>query len=180
MTRQESSQQMSTAKVLGVQHRPVAESRAVDTSHAPWRALGWFGLVLTVVGLADVILVFYPARMGDPSWEFGAIDAAVSTMPVLVVGVAALLGGALGRRKVGQVRAAAILAVLLSIAILGGYLIYLTNVPMALRLAPPEVKAGIYKSIARTTIMSTAFGIGFLVAAFAAFRSTSSRYRSTA
>jgi hypothetical protein len=167
---------MNTTKVLGG-HEKAAAPRAVDTSHAPWRALAWFGAVLTFVGLADVILVFYPARMGDPSWEFGVIDAAVSTMPLLVVGVAAMLGGALGRQSVRQVRVVAVFAVLLAIAILAGYLVYLTNVPMALRVAPDEVKAGIYKSIARTTVMSTAFGIGFLAAAIAAFRSTSSGRR---
>lgn len=167
-------QNMTTTKVLTGSEKAAAQSKAVDTSHAPWRALGWFGLVLTVVGLADVLLVFYPARMGDPSWEFGVIDAAVSTMPLLVVGVGALLGGALGRRKVGQVRAVAVLAGLLAVGILAAYLVYLTNVPMALRVSPEEVKAGIYKSIIRTTIMSTTFGIGFLVAAIAAFRSTSS------
>lgn len=165
---------MMTTKVLTGSDKAVGRPRVVDSSNASWRGLTWFGLVLTVVGLADVVLVFYPARMGDPSWEFGVIDAAVSTMPVLVVGVAALLGGALGRRKVGQVRAVAVLALLLAVAILASYLIYLTNVPMALRMSPEEVKAGIYKSIARTTIMSTAFGIGFLAAAIAAFRSTSS------
>jgi hypothetical protein len=165
---------MNTTKVLGVQERAVPQVRPADTSHAPWRALGWFGLVLSFVGLVDVLLVFYPARMGDPSWEFGVVDAAVSTMPLLVVGVAAMFGGALGRRKVGLTRAVAIFAILLALGILAGYLIYLTNVPMALRMSPEEVKAGIYKSIARTTVMSGAFGIGFIVAAFAAFRTTRS------
>ena len=163
---------MSTTKVLGVQGRAAPQLRLADV--AAWRALGWFGLVLSFVGLVDVLLVFYPASPGDPSWEFGVVDAAVSTMPLLVVGVAAMFGAALGQRKVGVTRGVAVFAILLATAITAGYLIYLTNVPIALRMAPEEVKAGIYKSIARTTIMSTAFGIGFLVAAFAALRTTRS------
>ncbi|HEX6309644.1 MAG TPA: hypothetical protein VFZ69_15825 [Longimicrobiales bacterium] len=164
---------MAASKVLIGQERTATR----DTTHAAWRALAWFGLVLTFVGLVDVILVFYPARMGDPSWEFGVFDAAVSSIPLLVVGVAALLGGALARSRTGQVRAIAALAVVLALGILGGYIVYLTNVPLALRLAPEEVKPGIYKSIVRTTVMSAAFGIGFMVAAVAAVRSTRSSRR---
>lgn len=166
-----------SVSISGIAER-AGGARPADASQGAWRGLGWFGFVLAFVGFADVLLVFYPARFGEPSWEFGVVDGAVSSMPLLFVGLAGLFGSALAQRRNWMIWTVAVCAAFIGLAIAALYLIYLTNVPMALRTAPAEVMTGIYKSIARTTVMSVMFGGGLMMAAFAAMRSMRSAPRS--
>ena len=149
---------MQTTPLIG----KAALAGSSNPAEPAWRALGWFGLVLAFVGLTDAALVFYPARFGDPSWEFGVLSTAVSSMPLLLVGVAALLSSAMARQKRWQARVFAALAILLGVAVLFIFALYLTTVPIALKLAPAEIMAGIYKSIFRTSVMSTVFAATFI------------------
>jgi hypothetical protein len=162
------------APVLGVAQPDSAKTRSrsavVAPVHRAWRALGWFGGVLALVGGMDVLLVFYPARFGDPSWEFGVADSAVASLPLLVMGLAAPMASALAQQKKWQTRIVAGLCLFIGLGIFAGYVVYLTNVPMALRAAPPEVSVGIQKSIVRTTLMSVAFGASLIIGAIMAFR----------
>ena len=129
-----------------------------------WRAASWFGLLFLLIGLADMALVWYPLRPGNPTWEFGAIDLSFSSLPVLSVGFATSLAAsaALGRTK--MLWMLALLGLLVGLFCIGGYLLFLTDVPLALRNAPAEVLTGIKKSVMRTTI----FGVGFATAYLAA------------
>ena len=159
---------LQTSQFIGKTAAPAAPS----PSTAAWRALGWFGSVLAFVGLADVLLVFYPARFGDPGWEFGVLATAVSSLPLLMVGLAAQLGSAMALERKWLARGVAAFAILLGIATLFVFAVYLTTVPIALKLAPEEVMAGIYKSIMRTTVMATAFSITFISAGVFTIRSS--------
>lgn len=163
-----------SGKVLSRPEIAPARTQA-GASDAAWRCLAWFGIVVGFVGFADVALVFYPARFGDPTWEFGVVDSAVSSLPLLIMGLAAIMGAAMARKRPAQIRAAAVVALLLALLILAAWIMYMTTAPLAVRVSPPEIKPGIYKSIARTTIMSVAFGGGLVVAAAMAFRSLRTR-----
>lgn len=116
-----------------------------------WRALGWFGLGLLLVGLVDVALVWYPVRSGNPAWEFGAVDGSLSTAPVLLVGlmaaVVAVLAGA--GRWLSAITGG--LAVLMTLLCAVGLFLYWTDVPLALSGVPEGAVVGIKKSMVRTT-----------------------------
>ena len=152
--------------------RAAGASISAAAAHSGWTVLGRFGVVLGIIGFADFALVFYPGRFGDPTWEFAAVDAAFSSLPVFTLGLALMLAAALARGFVRQVRVLAVVCVVLAVAIMALMLLYATNVPLALRLSPPEVLPGIYKSIVRTVLMAIVFGIGFVVAGITAWRRT--------
>lgn len=160
-------------KVLGVKGQRDRETQSrTHGSTAPWawRPLGWFGLLFVVIGLADMALVWYPLRPGNPTWEFGAIDLAFSTLPVLTIGIAAVLAAALGR---GRRRAAMFWAVMctgLGLACVAGYLVFLSDVPLALRNAPAEVLTGVKKAVFRNTVFGVAFASAYLGAGIAVLR----------
>ena len=139
---------------------------------AGWTVLGRLGVVLAIIGLADFALVFYPGRFGEPTWEFAAVDAAFSSLPVFTIGLALMAGAGLARGFVRRTRAVAVLCVLLAVVIVGLMLLYATNIPLAIRMSPPEVLPGIYKSIIRTVLMGVVFGAGFVTAGVTAWRRT--------
>lgn len=161
-------------RTTALEHRESGRSWP-STAERGWRMLGWIGLVLSAVGLMDFLLVFYPARMGDPSWEFGAVDAGFSALPLLAMGTGLSLASAVTVAGRWRIRIWALFALLIGAAVAFALLIYLTNVPIALRLTPAEVRTGIEKSIMRTAIMGIAFSVSFTAAAVQGFRTTKQR-----
>ena len=156
--------------VVGVRgQRPDDAPRARSSAYA-WRPLGWFGLLFLLIGIADMALVWYPLRPGNPSWEFGAVDLSFSTLPILTIGLAAARSSALARGRRGQAAAYAVFALLLAVVCMGGYLLFLSDVPMALRNSPPEVLIGVKKALFRNTIFGVAFTTTFLAVGIAVLR----------
>lgn len=139
---------------------------------AGWRAVGWFGFLLAIVGLTDIALVWYPLGFGNPTWEFAVVDQSFANLPLLTMGLAALLAStlALPGRMATRVVASGIL--LLALGLWAAFALYLLNVPIVLGMAPPEVAIGVKKAIVKTTVMALAFPGSYLVAAIAAVRST--------
>jgi hypothetical protein len=154
----------------------VAPEKAPVRSGAPssdsaWRLAAWVGAALAVVGLADILLVLYPWSLGQPAWEFGVMDAAVSSLPLLLVGWTMMVAAAMVRRRTMFLGVLGAVAVVTGLMVAGGFLVYLLSVPFALRMAPAEVLTGIHKSIARVTIMSLVFGSTFVLGGVAVLRS---------
>jgi hypothetical protein len=136
--------------------------------------LGWFGALLAFVGFADVLLVWYPLGLGNPGWEFGAVDQTFSALPLLSMGLAGMLAAAVASGSRWRVRMLATAMILLGVTLLSAYLaLYLLNVPIALQMVPPEVAIGVKKAVVKTSIMAAAFPGAYLVAAFVALRLTS-------
>jgi hypothetical protein len=161
---------MSRNSAVLAPEKPAVRSGPVS-SDAAWRLAAWVGAALAVVGLADILLVLYPWSLGQPAWEFGVMDAAVSTLPLLLVGWTMMVAAAMVRRRSRLLTALGVFAVVAGLAVAGGFLLYLLSAPFALRMAPAEVLTGIHKSIARVTIMSLVFGSSLVFGGVAALRS---------
>ena len=160
-------------RVVGVGKRPQSEEglRSGKSSAAfAWRPLGWFGLLFLIVGLADMALVWYPLRPGNPSWEFGAVDLSFSTLPLLTIGLAAALASALARGKRRTAMLYALFSLLLALVCLGGYMLFLSDVPLALRNSPPELLTGVKKAILRNTVFAVTFTTAYAAVAIAVLR----------
>jgi len=153
---------------------PVRETsgRSSRGAHFGWRVTSWFGLLLLLVGLADMALVWYPLRPGNPSWEFGAVDLSFSTLPVVTIGFAALLSAsvALGRRRFAMFLGVA--SILVALVCIGGYLLFLSDVPLAIRNSPPEILTGVKKAVFRNTVFGVLFATAYMAAGIATLRHT--------
>ena len=64
----------------------------------------------------------------------------------------------------------AVLSLFLALVCLGGYLLFLSDVPLALRNSPPEVLTGVKKAIFRNTVFAIAFTSAFTGAGVAVLR----------
>jgi len=144
---------------------------AVTAPRTAWRLLGWFGLLLAVVGFVDVALQWYPASFRSPEWEFGTVGSSLATLPLLTIGLMSLLASFLARAdRAGMVTMAVVFAILF-VLVVGAYLLFLSDVPLALKASDktPMVVA-VKKSIIRATVMAVGFGVGYLAAAVVSFR----------
>lgn len=139
---------------------------------AAWRSIGWFGFLLAAIGTADALTNWFPLAFQSPEWEFATIATTFGSLPLVTMGLAALLGAAfaLGNRRGALVMA--LLLLVLGLVVLGLYALFMTNVPMALQAtAGRPGSLPIRRGIMRTSIMGLGFSVGYLAAAVFSLRS---------
>lgn len=139
---------------------------------AAWKAVGWFGLLLAIVGSGDVGLLWFPFRLGSPEWEFGTIAASMSGLPLPTIGLAAMLAAGLGLGSRWLIRTTSWSLVVLAILILGAYVLFMTNVPLALRGTPPEVAIGVKREVIKTSLLGIGFPVAYILLAIGSLKHT--------
>jgi len=160
---------MTGPKIL-VDDRKFAHRLAASPERG-WAAVWWVGVLLTVVSLSDVVLAFYPTRWGTTEWEFGTAASTFASLPLVSIGLAALLGAALARGRRGAVIGVVTLLLVLAVGTLAMLIIFATDIPLALRsVAPGDVKLGLEKAIVKTVFLGVVFPFAYLVAAISGIR----------
>ncbi len=137
---------------------------------AAWRALGWFGAILALIGFGDAALQWYPLAFQSPEWEFATVATSLGSLPLMTMGMAFVVASFLARGMRKAIAVMAVLFALTALFVLFAYGIFVTVVPMALKNSPPAMLLGIKKAIAKTSIMGIGFSLAYIVAAIAAFR----------
>lgn len=142
---------------------------------ATFRVAGWVGLVLALASLTDTALALYPLGFGSPEWEMATISSVVQGLPLFSIGwVGVWVGGAgLGRRGVLVVAGAVFLVA--AAAVLGSLVLFLTDVPIAIRATEGAARLGIQKLIAKTLMLGFMFAGAHVVAGVVAFRQARGR-----
>ena len=152
--------------------RKAERARADPGAAEAWRWIGWFGLVLAVVGLGDFVLTWVPLDVGSPEWEFGTIAASFSGLPLVTMGFAAMLGSALARGVRWQLMGMGLLLVGLALVLVGALVVFLLVVPVALGAVEGPARVGIVKAIVRTLFLGVVFSVGYAAAGIGALRSS--------
>jgi hypothetical protein len=98
-----------------------------------WRLLGWLGLVFFVMSAIDILLGWYPLRIGSPEWEFGIISATMSTLSIPTLGLYLVLCSAISRERPLVAKVVGIGMIVIGVSLLGMAILYLTTVPLALK-----------------------------------------------
>lgn len=148
---------------------PTAVARAGDPTMA-WRWLGWFSLVLALAGFGDWLLAWFPMRFGSPEWEFGTVVSTLSGLPLITMGFAGLLASAVARGIRWQVVAVAVVVLSFGTWVLAAFVVFLLDVPIALRAVQGVARLGIMKAIAKTSMLAVLFSTVYFVAAIGALR----------
>lgn len=166
---------MPEQKVLVREERSRPKSRPLSAQPAvAWKWLGWLGLLLAIVGLGDFAIAWYPLNLGSPEWEFGTVSATFAGLPLVTMGIAALLGSGLARGTKWLVLVVAWAMLGLGLLIGAMYLIFLLDVPMALRTVEGVAEVGIKKAIVKTSLLGVSFGVAYLGIAVAVLKHVSS------
>ncbi len=133
-----------------------------------WRAVGWFGLLLAGIGLGDIALAWIPTSFGTPEWEFGTVAASMAGLPLVTMGLAALVGSGFAQGSRWMLRMSGAFLVLMALAVGAAFLLFLLDVPLALKSAPPEALLAIKKAIAKTGMLAVGFSGAYVVGGIAA------------
>jgi hypothetical protein len=163
-------------------------SRAVlppASLHAVAPVLLAVGVVLTIAGLVDVGLFYWPLRFGDAEWEFGIIAQTFDTMPLPTLGLALVAIGlwARGGRPLWS-RAMAIIFLLVAVLLAILSVIFLLDVPVALKALAravatakqrgatpnPVVSSGLHRGIAKAALFAATYVVGYATMAVALWR----------
>ena len=140
------------------QRRPVLirkeTARAVledpeQTSHSLLMTVGGG---ITLLGLVELGLLWFPLGLGVAAWEFGTLSETFDVVPIAAPGVALLTYGIVRSHDVrtGVVRAASIAFCLLAVLFLLAGFVYIRAVPVVLAEAPAQAMDALYRSIIET------------------------------
>jgi hypothetical protein len=151
--------------------RPSSSSRAVapDVAQA-WRWIGWLSLALALAGLGDWVLAWIPMRFGNVEWEFATITSTMAGLPLITLGIAGLAGSAVARGVRWQVRVVAILVLIWAAVVLGVLLVFLLDVPIALKMVQGPARLGILKASTKTIYLGLLFSTIYCIVGVGALR----------
>jgi len=157
-------------KVLVKRDQTARSPIQVKAPRAAWRLFGWFGLLIAVVGLVDVVLQWYPVSFNSREWEFATISTTYATLPLLTLGLTILLATFLTLGVRSGVMTMGIVFALLGLGVVACYGIFALDIPIALKFATGPAGLTIKKAIVRSLVMGACFGVGYLAAAVVSFR----------
>jgi hypothetical protein len=137
-----------------------------------WRILGWLGLAFFIISLIDLALGWYPTNFGTPGWEFGTISASLAALGIPCLSLYLILGSAMALERPIVAKATGIVMVVLALLLPALGILYLTNVPLALRATATNDMAnlGIKKSILKALTLFTGYEVLFVLGALKGLR----------
>jgi len=130
------------------------------------------GLVLTIAGVVDVGLFYWPLRFGDSEWEFGVIAQTFDALPLPTMGLALVAVGLWARGGKPSWRLAVATIFLVVAALLAALsVVFLLDVPLALNalargaasarqrgITPnPVVVSGLHRGIAKAAVFAALY-----------------------
>jgi len=161
---------MSAPHVVIQADRKALNPITVTAPRTAWKLFGWLGLLFVVIGLVDVGLQWYPASFKSAEWEFGTVAATVASLPLLTIGLMSLLASFLARGNRPGIITMSIVFVVMLVFVIAAYLLFLSDVPLALKAAEGALATTIKKAVVRTSVMAIGFGLGYLASAVVCFR----------
>jgi len=118
-----------------------------------------------VLGLGDIALAWVPLAFSSWQWEFGTIASTTAGLPLASIGIACLMACALvqGPRWLLAILSTTLL--LLGLATSACLILFLTDVPLAIRAAQGPAALGVKKAIVKTSMLGVGFVVLYLLAA---------------
>ena len=137
-------------------------SRAQVGAEMAWGVWALVGWALAIVGLADITLLYFPARLASVDWEFGTIAGTIDGMPLLTIGFGAVTAATAARGRRGWLRAVSVLQLLVVLALLTLLAVFASDVPVALRAVEPALRPTLLKAIVKTLLMGSVYVVLYL------------------
>jgi PAS domain S-box-containing protein len=125
-----------------------------------WTATACAGAALTVVGWADLALLWFPLRFGRPEWEFATIGAHFDHMALGTAGVLLLALGIAHRGWWAPAQALAMASQLIAIGLVAVYAVFIVAAPQAWHNVAPQLEPTIGRAVRKVSV----FAVGYAAA----------------
>jgi hypothetical protein len=132
--------------------------------------LGVAGLALLLVGMADLVLTWYPTSFGNREWEFGTVTATLNGVPVVLMGTVFVYLAVADAGMVKTTRLLGVLCMVAAVLVIAMAGLYLTNVPLAMQAVQGPLLTGIKKAVAKTLVQVVVYPPTFAFLAWRALR----------
>jgi hypothetical protein len=144
-------------------------SRPSGPDHRPlWRAIRPIAAAFVLMGVADILLAFYPARFGDVAWRFVGFSSVIRGLPLVTLGA---VGGLVASLVIERgAKAWGVLNLLLAVGVLACLALFLAAISGTMAAVPQESKLEVTKAIWRTALLGTLYVAIHLRAAGAGLR----------
>ncbi len=147
---------------------------AIPLPASAWYILGGLGLIFLLVAGADILLSWYPTNFGLAEWRFGTVTASLNSYPLLVLGLALMMGSGVARGSRGWTRGVAVVVLVVAVLTLAEAVLYFPTVGQAMATAAnATLKAGLRTAIIRTSIQLVAYPVVLVWLAVLSWRASS-------
>ena len=136
-----------------------------------WALLGGVGLAFALVGLADLVLAWYPPSFGNRAWEFGTATVVLNGMPLFAMGLGLVFAAAVARGSRRTTRVVSGVVATLALVVAAILVLYLSTVPTAQEsVTDPVLRGGLHNAIAKAVVQGVAYVGAFCWIAWQGFR----------
>lgn len=155
---------------VAMRDRPGDVRRRARGSLIPWRLIGLAGLVFALLGWIDVLLLWYPVRIGRPEWEFATVSASFDALPLATIGTLLIVarlhaeGTRFSRRLIG----AGLIVVVLGLCAAFG--LFTLSLATGLGSVDGETRWILVRAGIKTSVAACAYVLLYTFMALALFR----------
>jgi len=152
----------------------VSERRSLSPQQSLlWRMFAVLGLAFLLVGLVNAGTLWFPLDLGESEWELGTSSTFFDTFPVLGLGLGFLAASSVALGRKWTARSVAAVSILVAVFMWLAFALYVTVVPLALRVIDnPIALTPIKKAAAKTLVQAVIYPFALLWIAGAAWRGT--------
>jgi hypothetical protein len=133
------------------------------------------GFGLALIGFADVVLGMYPYRVGNPDWEFGAISAALDSMPLGTIGLGAATAAMLASGRTLALRILSVFQALIVALLLAAVTLYSLSIPVVMKAVPAAMQGQLSIAIVKAFLLGVTYVSLYMVMARASWRGAAVR-----
>ena len=128
------------------------------------------GVAITLVGLTDVGLLWYPPQFGNAEWEFGNLSDTFSALSLTTLGFALLAAGVITRgSKLALYIIGAVFA-FFTLATLGALALFALNLPVAFGGTPAALRTTVKLIMAKNAVLALTYIMLYGYFAVASFK----------
>ena len=123
---------------------------------AAW-LLCWIGGLLGLAGLVDVLLLWIPAHLGQPEWEFGTVSSTFDALPLATIGYGILVAAAVSKGWKRTVWVGAVAGLVLAVVLFAALVLFALDVPMAWKGVGDAYRSALGKTVLKTAFMGVLY-----------------------
>ena len=122
-------------------------------SRQAWKMMFVLGLAVALVSMIDLAMLIFPARLSSLDWEFGTISAVVDNLPLVTLGFGLMTASAVARGWTSGRRFMIGVLLVTAVIVAGMTVVFVLDIPAALRAVDPGLKPTIKKAVLKTSSM---------------------------